>query len=159
MSTDGERLASLSRAVRESTLKRLRQVPPDFENWRISTHAMSFADVAHHLVEADHWLFQKLKQPSLQGIDAVAGEAGEVDGQGFRRLITELEETGEQRARLLVEMSPPGLAEMIPDDRFGGEVSVWWVIVRGNLDHEAHHRGQIAAYLRALQDRHDSHGS
>ena len=27
---------------------------------------------------------------------------------------------------------------------------MWWIIVRGNLDHETHHRGQIAAYLRML---------
>ncbi len=125
MSSEGERLADLSRAVRDSTFKRLRQVPRGLENWRISVQSMSFADIAHHLVESDRWLFQKLAQPSLRGIDAVAGEAGEVDGQGFRQLLMELEETGERRARLLVEMSPSGLAEIVPDDRFGDEVSVW----------------------------------
>jgi uncharacterized damage-inducible protein DinB len=35
------------------------------------------------------------------------------------------------------------------DSRFG-EVTVWWVIVRGNLDHEIHHRGFIGAYLKML---------
>jgi uncharacterized damage-inducible protein DinB len=38
------------------------------------------------------------------------------------------------------------------DDRFGGEVTLWWTIVRGNLEHEAHHRGQIAVYLRIVND-------
>ena len=33
----------------------------------------------------------------------------------------------------------------------GQEVSVWWIIVRGNLDHEIHHRGQLS-YLRAILD-------
>lgn len=153
MSSEGARLADLSRAVRESTFKRLRQVPRGRENWRISARSMSIADVAHHLVESDRWLFRKLAQPALRGIDAIAGEAGEVDGEGFRQLLMELEETGERRARLLAEMSVPDLAEIVPDDRFAGEASVWWVIVRGNLDHEAHHRGQIAAYLRVLKDR------
>ena len=35
----------------------------------------------------------------------------------------------------------------IPDERFGGNVSVWWILLRGNLDHEIHTRGQIALYL------------
>ena len=34
----------------------------------------------------------------------------------------------------------------------GKEVSVWWIIVRGNLDHEIHHRGQLSSYLRAILD-------
>lgn len=38
------------------------------------------------------------------------------------------------------------------DQRFGGEVSVWWIVMRGNLEHESHHRGQVAAYVRALED-------
>jgi uncharacterized damage-inducible protein DinB len=39
---------------------------------------------------------------------------------------------------------------LVFDDRFGCQVSVWWVIVRGNLEHEAQHRGQVASYLRIL---------
>jgi len=152
MSSEGERLAVFSRAVRESTLKRLRQVPRGFEKRRISAESMSLADIAHHLVESDRWLFRKLKQPTLSSMVAAAGEAGNLNGQGFRQLLIELEKTGERRARLLEEMSPSDLAAIIPDDRFGGEVSVWWVIVRGNLDHEIHHRGQIAASLRVLQE-------
>ena len=36
----------------------------------------------------------------------------------------------------------------------GKEVSVWWIIVRGNLDldHEIHHRGQLSSYPRAILD-------
>ena len=36
----------------------------------------------------------------------------------------------------------------------GQEVSVWWIIVRGNLDldHEIHHRGQLSSYPRAILD-------
>jgi len=37
------------------------------------------------------------------------------------------------------------------DERFG-ETTLWWIVVRGNLDHEIHHRGQIAAYLRDVAE-------
>ncbi|MEE8139242.1 MAG: DinB family protein [Thermoanaerobaculia bacterium] len=53
-------------------------------------------------------------------------------------------------AEMIAEMTDRELEKRLPDQRFGGEVSVWWVIVWGNLDHETHHRGQIATYLRAL---------
>jgi uncharacterized damage-inducible protein DinB len=41
----------------------------------------------------------------------------------------------------------------IYDDRFDKDVSIEWIILRGNLDHEIHHRGQLAVYLRTLNDR------
>ena len=45
------------------------------------------------------------------------------------------------------------MKSIIYDDRYNDMVSIEWVILRGNLDHEIHHRGQIAAYLRVLQDK------
>lgn len=146
-----EGLAELARAVRESTLVRLRRVPPGRENWRPVPGAMSFADVARHLIETDEWLFRKLRERDLAPI---AGEAGaiRVDGPAeWEELLALLERSGRRRVELLDEMEPERLDERIPDARFGGEVSVWWIIVRGNLDHEAHHRGQLAVYLRIVE--------
>jgi hypothetical protein len=58
---EGARLAAWSRAVRGSTLKRLRRVPEGFETWSPVPGAMSFAELAHHLAEADRRLFRKLE--------------------------------------------------------------------------------------------------
>jgi len=80
-----------------------------------------------------------------------AGEAGEATPEEFQELVTKLRQSGEQRAKLLSTMTDSYLTSPIFDDRFG-DVTVWWVIVRGNLDHEAHHRGQLAVYLRILQN-------
>jgi uncharacterized damage-inducible protein DinB len=148
--SDGARLAELSQAVRESTVARLPRVGRGFENWRPGPDAMSFADIARHLVDADEWLFKKLRQPELAPIK---GEAGLIDLSDFDKyldLITELERIGGKRTELLAGLSDSRLSELIFDARFNGEVSIWWLIVRGNLDHETHHRGQIAAFLRIL---------
>lgn len=145
--TEGNRLARYSAAVRESTLKRLRKVPPGKEDWSPATGAMTCADIAHHLLEADRWLFEKLKNPSLT---KMAGETGEAAGKDFPEVIAELMRSGKQRSDLLATVTDEFLDSPIFDDRFG-DVTVWWVIVRGNLDHEAHHRGQLAAYLNILQ--------
>lgn len=141
-------LAAFSRAVRESSLKRLRLVPEGRESWRPTPEAMSFADLAQHLIVADEWLFRKLDECALEPMVGHAGEADEVTRGRYLEMLARLEETGRQRDGLIAGLSADQLAEPIFDRRFGGEVTVWWVIVRGNLDHEIHHRGQIAAYLR-----------
>jgi len=160
MSSEAIRLSELSAAVRESTLKRLRLVPRERENWRPTEAALSFADVAQHLVDADEWLFRKLANPELTGIKARPGIATVADRALFQALLDRLSVLGEARCRVLAGLHENDLRALVPDDRFGGNVSVWWVIVRGNLDHEAHHRGQVATYLRILTsqrgNQHDS---
>jgi uncharacterized damage-inducible protein DinB len=146
---ESKRLAEWSRAVRGSSLKRLSLVRPGLENWRLTAESMSFADVAFHLIEADQWLFRKLAEPTLA---PMVGRAGTTDisarGQ-FTALCDHLEALGQRRAAVLESLSPARLEATVPDQRFGGLVTVWWVVVRGNLDHEAHHRGQMVAWLRA----------
>jgi uncharacterized damage-inducible protein DinB len=149
---DGQRLAELSEAVRESTLKRLRVVPEGLENWRPVPSAMSFADLAHHIAEADRWLFRKLESPELPPMRGAAGACVVADRAQFLALVEELVDLGRRRSALLRGLSAAALDRHLPDDRFGGEVSVWWIVVRGNLDHEAHHRGQLASYLRQVAE-------
>jgi uncharacterized damage-inducible protein DinB len=110
---------------------------------------MSFADLAHHLIEADEWLFRKLADPGLAPMVGRAGEAGPAGTERYQALLARLEAVGEERAVLLESLSAAQLEATVPDQRFGGDVTVWWVVVRGNLDHEVHHRGQLAAWLRA----------
>lgn len=151
MSTvEGRRLAELSTAVRESTLKRLRLVPEGCENWRISPETMSFADAAQHLIDADRWLFKMLELKKMKPMVGKPGLAHVSSRGQYLSLLEELTQIGARRSEMLEKMTEADLSERFFDERFGGEVTVWWIIVRGNLDHEIHHRGQIAAYLRAI---------
>ncbi len=148
MPDESSNLALWSTAVRESTLKRLRAVPPQKEEWRPILGAMSFADIAQHILDSDVWLFKKLEDPTLQPIQGSAGTTHIATREEYLEILSRLEQTGSQRAELVRSLTSAQMDERIPDERFGGEASVWWVIVRGNLDHETHHRGQLAAYLR-----------
>ena len=148
MNPEAARLVELSRAVRESTLKRLVRVPIGSENWRPVEGALSFADLAQHLIDSDKWLFAKLENPKLLAIDATPGCVTIADRAQFETLVERLRVLGRRREEVIGAMSKESLATVIPDDRFGGEATVWWVVARGSLDHEAHHRGQLAAYLR-----------
>ena len=147
------RLAKFSKAVRDSTQKRLNTVPPGFENWKISRNAMSFSDVALHLIECDKWLFQKMKHDDLQPITGKAGSIIVKDRFEYQSLLNELELMGQNRYRLINDLKEDEYNRIIFDSRFDGNVTVWWIIVRGNLDHEIHHRGQLVAYHRVLLDK------
>jgi uncharacterized damage-inducible protein DinB len=145
---EARRLAEFSSAVRGSTVKRLELVPEGLENWRVDQRAMSFADLGQHIVDADEWLFRALKGKKQSPMEGRAGLLTVTNRDEFNSMINDLKRTGESRRRLIESMSSSQLAEMMYDRRFGGKVSAWWVVVRGNLDHEIHHRGQIIAYLR-----------
>ena len=144
-------LAEFSNTVRISTIERLQQIPTGKENWRISPGTMSSADIAYHLIETDKWLFKKIE---LKKLKSILGDAGAVEISSrneYLKLIEDLIQSGKKRSDLILMLSDEGLEEKIYDDRFGKEVSIWWIIIRGNLDHEIHHRGQLSLYLRAIE--------
>ena len=72
----------------------------------------------------------------------------------YEALVTRLVETGRRRAELFRNITDEELARRIPDDHYGGGIdsSIWWILVRANLDHEIHHRGAPAVYLRVLKE-------
>lgn len=125
-------------------------IPAGKENWRISPGAMSSANIAYHLIQTDNWLLKKIK---LKDLESIKGDTGTVEiktRNNYLKLIEELNNSGKKRAGFIQSLDDKVFQEKIYDDRFGKEVSVWWIIVRGNPDHEIHHRGQISAYLRAI---------
>ena len=143
-------ISTYSNAVRESTLKRLQSIPAGLENWKISMNAMSIADIAKHLVDADMWLFKKLGNNRLEPITGETGTKIICDRREYNAIIEKLRVTGKTRYEKILGIDD--MSRLIFDSRFNGEVSAFWIILRGNLDHETHHRGQISSYIRVLKD-------
>jgi uncharacterized damage-inducible protein DinB len=142
---EAQRLGRLSDAVRESSLKRLRKVPHGQENWRPDPGSMSFADLAQHLLDCDAHLMRSLREGPQPAEHGGVGIMRPQDREEYDALLDALELSGAERRELIEGIDDFDLAAY--DERFG-ETTVWWVIARGSLDHEIHHRGQIAAYLR-----------
>jgi len=144
-------LVELSEAVRESTMKRFRNVPHGYENWAYLKGKMSFGDMVQHLIDADNDLFRRLvnKEDFPRG-----GNPGAVQIKSrteYEVLLANLENSGVKRKRLIEEYED--FETMIYDQRFGKKKSAWWILVRGYLDHEIHHRGQLSIYLNLVTDR------
>ncbi len=148
---DGQRLARLADAVRSSTIKRLVAFPHGSENWRPVESALSVGEIAEHILDADLWLIRKLREPGLKPFVAEIQPQRLFNRAEFELIIDRLRSIGAERAEMLARFSDDKLCEHIDDQRFGGDVELWWLIVRGNLDHEIHHRGQLAVYLNVMK--------
>lgn len=151
MEREGARLAELATAVRDSTVKRLRRVPPGRENWRPTSHSMSCSDLGQHLLDADRWFLRVLDGDIANPVEGHPGMRAIGSRSEYDSLVTELEAMGLQRAARFASLSAVVLSQKYHDPRFGREVTLWWGAFRGNLDHETHHRGQIAVYLRLIE--------
>ena len=145
-----ENIIELASTVRESTFKRLALIPEGFEEWRLEDDKMSIADIIQHLIDSDYWLMEKLRNPGLKAIDGVVN-AGQIKSRkDFDELVENLNAALKNKIEFIRILSAPDLEIKMFDDRFNKEVSIWWVIMRGNIDHEIHHRGQLAAYLQMI---------
>jgi len=145
-------LIEFCKAVRNSTIKRLKVVPEGYENWRISKNSLSFAEIAQHLIDSDDWTINKIKNPTIKSILAEKGSIEDCSREVFYSFISALEESLERKIKFIDSLDKEKMKSKIYDDRFNDEVSIEWIILRGNIDHEIHHRGQIAVYLRMLKE-------
>ena len=145
-------LASFSDACRTSTLKRLELVEEGAENWALTPEAMSFADMAHHLIQCDLALLRIFEKKQIgknigeRGACVVSGAAE------FQGLVTRLEKLKKERRLFLWDLMDQDLDVLIDAERIRGVERIpAGLLILEFFDHEAHHRGQMAAYLKAYQ--------
>lgn len=143
--TEGERLARFSEWVRESSLKRFKQVSPNDRGWRPSAGQLSFADILKHLGDADRWIMAILrKDEQIPSADIKPGDGKPENWAGY---LSALESLGKEKAGLLKKMSEAELSKELDDWEAVGKISMWLILMRGNLDHEIHHRGSLQTML------------
>ena len=154
MGREAERLTELFMAVRQSSLKRFRKVKTGDECWQPRSDILSFVDILKHLVDSDQWLLHYLKNKQIPE-DAVISP-GDVGSEDWSCLLAELERSGKQVAEFMGGLSDADLNSIIDayfdsiiqESKGPGNTTQWWVIARGSIDHEIHHRGQLQILLR-----------
>jgi uncharacterized damage-inducible protein DinB len=148
-----ELLTEFCKSVRGSTIKRLELVPESYENWKVSPGALSFAEIAKHIIDLDNWLFEKIRNPNTKSIETESAIIEYCNRNEYIKLINNLKVILEKKIDIINTLDENELKEKIYDDAYDSDVSLAWLILRRNIDHEIHHRGQIAAYLRVLKDK------
>jgi uncharacterized damage-inducible protein DinB len=139
-------LARFSDEVRESTLRRFAQVQPEDWRWRPRADLLSFADLLKHLIDADHWLFDRLDGgPPSEGVVIAPGDGDQVDGENA---LAELARLGVEKSRRISALPERDLCGRRFDLQRRGQVDLIQLVLRCNLDHEIHHRGGLQLRLR-----------
>jgi len=148
-----ELLTEFCKSVRGSTVKRLEIVPEGYENWKVSLNALSFAEIAKHIIDLDNWLFEKIRNPNTKSIETETAIIKSCNRKEYKELINNLKEILHKKIDLFNTFDEDKLKVKIFDDAYNSEVSLAYLILRRNIDHEIHHRGQITTYLRVLKDK------
>lgn len=147
-------LTKFSIAVRDSTLKRLRAVPAGFENWRLNKDSMSIADLAQHIIDCDHALIEAYQTKSLGPNLGLAYSVDSKKEDDMQKLLGNLEETKNKRAIFIEGLEQKDYTEIIKAERKSGEEQMTLeLLIYKMLDHEIHHRGQLAVYLKMINKK------
>ena len=139
-------LADCAKLVRESTFKRLRRVAPPDRLWNPSPGTLTFADTLAHLVDADRWLLAHLDGGRPGDVRIAPHDADRID---WDAAVAELKSLGLERARRFSQFTEQDLTTIAFDDvRPDGRALLWQLVLRRNLDHEIHHRGELQLMLK-----------
>jgi len=130
-------------------LKRFKTIKPGFENWKYMEDKMSIADLLFHLIECDLWMFKILAGESSEPIKESRFYCHNFSE--YEKLINEFELTGEERAVFIKSYKEEDFQRKVFDPRAGQNVTVLHFIIRGNLDHEIHHRGQLSMMMNLIE--------
>jgi uncharacterized damage-inducible protein DinB len=145
-------LSRLSRTIRERTINRLKQLPDGFQNWRLNDTAMSFGDIAQHLINVDNLFLEMIEKENKQYVWTLGTDEPhlKIDRETYHRLISELQDIQNKKEEIINGLGELKLKSSVQDDQ-GEKISLWWFIMRKLFEHEVYHRGQMSAYLKILK--------
>ncbi len=147
-----ERLRAHVQSVRARTLSVLRHIPPDRVSWRPAHGTLTLGQLVRHLAQAE-MMWQEVVQGhwTMKQFLSVRRDLDLIEATGpvedLRTELMLLEVTHRRTLELLAELSEADLTR--PMNGLAGRVTLYDVTL-GFCEHEAHHRGQIVAYLRLL---------
>jgi len=146
------RLANFSSGIRDTTLKKLKKVPEGFINWRLNNLAMSFGDIAQHLINVDELLFSLATTRKKKFKWTLGTEAPHlnVDKSTYEFKLKKLKEFQLKRHSIVASFNDSALNDIVIDD-IGQKMTLWWFLMHKVIEHEVYHTGQISAYLKVLK--------
>jgi len=142
-----EAMTALWKGEFPATVRVLSAVRDESRDYRPDGKSRSAWELATHIATADLWFLESIERGGFQ-FDAEATKQQEAQFGGVKDIVAFYEERIPAGIRRLRELPGEQLAEEL--DFFGmmKMSRAAWIGFANN--HSVHHRGQLAAYLRAL---------
>ncbi|HUR80143.1 MAG TPA: DinB family protein [Thermoanaerobaculia bacterium] len=130
--------------IRERTMRVVACVPPERIDWTYKAGKFTFGDVMRHLASIERWMFTEnaMGRPSRY-----PGHGREL-ADGYENVVAYMKAMHTESMALLTTLSDDDLQRRCVTPG-GAELRVekW---LRGMIEHEAHHRGQLYLYCSML---------
>ncbi|HYI08369.1 MAG TPA: DinB family protein [Thermoanaerobaculia bacterium] len=127
--------------IRERTMRVVAVVPPDRIDWTYKEGKFTFGDIMRHLAAIERWMFVEnaLLRPSRY-----AGHGRDL-ADGYEEVVGYMRRMHEESLALLADVDL--LATCTTPAGASMRVGKW---LRGMIEHEVHHRGQLYLYCSML---------
>ena len=147
-----EMLIANKEAVRAKTRNLYPKIPADKITWAPDPKALTLGQLIRHLRQAEAGLLDVVRKGSWWYLEerigpvltSYVGPATDKDAE-----IKQFEDTHAATIAFLREAPEEVLDREYRSERLNRSVK-GWAIILGMAEHEAHHRGQLATYLRLL---------
>ena len=142
--TDGQSFVRYFENIRSRTTRVIERIPRDQLQWRPAPGAFSFADLIRHIAATERHMFGENVQdrPSrYPGHDAKLAD-------GYDAVLEYYHRMHDETIEILKRLSPEDMQRKVTTP--GGISITTWKWLRGMIEHEVHHRGQIYLMLRLL---------
>jgi uncharacterized damage-inducible protein DinB len=147
-----EMLIANKEAIRAKTRSLYPKIPADKMPWRPGPGALTLGQLLRHLHQSEKGMVDLVRTGSWWYLDErvgptltdYVGPATDKDAE-----IARLEEAHAGTIAFIRTVADEALEREYRNERLGRAMKGWAVLL-GSAEHEAHHRGQMATYLRLL---------
>lgn len=130
--------------IRERTLRVVRCIPPDKLEWTCRPGQFTLGDLVRHLAAVERYVFAE----GVQGKPNRYPGCGRELADGYERVVEFIDRLHGESMQIFARLSDADLeSKSLSAD---GRPVTTWKLLRGMIEHEVHHRGQIYTYLGIL---------
>jgi uncharacterized damage-inducible protein DinB len=134
-------LAAYFDRIRARTMRVVACVPPDHTDWTFREGKFTFGDVMRHLASSERWMFAEnaALRPSRY-----PGHGPEL-ADGYDAIVAYMQRMHEESMQIFANADLDALCTTPAGAQL--RVGKW---LRGMIEHEVHHRGQLYVYCSML---------
>ncbi|MCL4300594.1 MAG: DinB family protein [Anaerolineae bacterium] len=132
-------------SIRRRTLNYVRAVPPDKIDWQPKTGELTCGDIVRHLAAAELMFVGA----AVEGKWRYTGHERDDEHGSLVNVLNTLETSHTAAMKILTTLSDADLIQPRPSLADGPPIKAWRLLM-AMVEHEIHHRSQLAVYLSLL---------